>query len=748
MIVEPRAMTDDCNYIAHFDLPGRIARLDELARNLWWSWNPKAREVFRRLDYSVWRLTAHNPVRMLGMVPREKLDQAANSESFLALYDAAIQAFDKSLTDGDTWWSRQFADLEGCSIAYFSAEFALHQSLPLYAGGLGVLAGDHCKEASDLGLPLTGVGFMYPQGYFHQKLNSEGWQVETYETLNWDDVPVQRALSQDGNLCIVAIPLADRTVYASIWQVNLGRIRLYLLDTNLDGNSPRDRELSARLYAGDREMRLQQEAILGIGGVRALRALGCSPTVWHLNEGHVAFVALERIRELLDAGRTFEEALLEVRSTSIFTTHTPVPAGHDAFPFHLVEDYLEGCLSALGKHRDAFLAIGHHNNGGGDLFNMTALAIRSSGVVNAVSKLHRQVTGEMWAPILCGEENNEHPLRAITNGVHMFTWIAPAVSRLFERYLGPDWRERHDDPGFWNGVLSIPDEELWAVRQSLRDILLAFIRERARRLWIAGQVNPAQVIMAGTLLDPRALTIGFARRFAGYKRPGLIFQDPGRLARILAAPKCPMQIVFAGKAHPADETGKHYLQGVCRRANDPVFGGRIAFVDDYDLHVAHFLVQGCDVWLNTPIKPQEASGTSGMKASINGAVNLGIGDGWWAEGYSGANGWLIEGDAGGSRDEADAEALYRLLEEQVVPMFYERDARGIPRRWVQMVKQAIRTVAPQFCARRMVKQYASELYVRAARSNSSGLRNGANPCPVELAPSLIPAQNMEAWTAK
>lgn len=727
-------MMDDRDHTAHFNLPDRIGRLNELAHNLWWSWNPKAREVFRSLDYAVWKLTAHNPVRMLRIVPREKLEQVANSESFLALYDAAIQAFDRSLKDEDTWWSRQFADLNGCSIAYFSAEFALHQSLPLYAGGLGVLAGDHCKEASDLGVPLTGVGFMYPQGYFHQKLNSEGWQVETYETLNWDDVPVQRARSQDGQPCVVAIPLANRTVLASVWQVNLGRVRLYLLDTNLEENSPGDRELSARLYAGDREMRLQQEAILGIGGVRALRSLGCNPTVWHLNEGHVAFVALERIRELLEAGQTFEEALQEVRRTSIFTTHTPVPAGHDAFSFHLVEGYLEGCLSALGEQRNAFLAIGHHNNGGGDLFNMTALAIRSSGVVNAVSRLHRQVTSEMWAPILRSAENHEEPLRAITNGIHMSTWIAPAVSRLFERYIGSDWREHHDDPGSWDWVLSIPDEELWAVRQSLRDILLAFIRERARHLWIAGQANPAQVIMAGTLLDPRALTIGFARRFAGYKRPGLIFQDSERLARILAAPKCPVQIVFAGKAHPADETGKHYLQGVCRRANDPAFGGRIAFVDDYDLHVAHFLVQGCDVWLNTPIKPQEASGTSGMKASVNGVINLGVGDGWWAEGYSGSNGWLIEGGAGGSQDEADAEALYRLLEEEVVPMFYERDARGIPRRWVQMVKQAMRTVAPQFCARRMVKQYAEELYVPAGRSTFSGLRDSAAPCPLELSP--------------
>jgi starch phosphorylase len=723
-------MTYDQKDAVHSALPKRIGRLNELAYNLWWSWNPNAREVYRRLDYALWKLTAHNPVRMLRLIPPEKLEQAASSESFLQLYDGAIWAYDRALATKSTWWSRQFGDLDGCSIAYFSAEFALHQSLPLYAGGLGVLAGDHCKEASDLGLPLIGVGFMYPQGYFHQTLDSNGLQIETYETLRWDDIPVQRALVKDGRQCIVDIPLGGRTVLASVWQVNLGRVKLYLLDTDLAENGPCDRTLSARLYAGDRAMRLQQEAILGIGGVRALRSLGFDPAIWHLNEGHVAFVTLERIRELLDRGHSFEAACHEVRRTTIFTTHTPVPAGHDVFSFHLIQDNLQSSLEALGGHRDEFLTMGRYDNGGEALFNMTALAIRTSAVVNSVSRLHKHVTDKMWAPILRGCESNQQPLKAITNGVHMSTWIAPSISKLFERYLGPDWRDYHDDTSYWDRVLSIPDEELWAARQSLRDILLAFIRERARRRWIAGQANPAQVIMAGTLLDPRTLTIGFARRFTGYKRPELVFHDAERLARILSAHKCPVQIVFAGKAHPADEVGKHHLQGVCRRANDPAFGGRVAFVDDYDLHVAHFFVQGCDVWLNTPLKPQEASGTSGMKASINGAIHVGVGDGWWAEGYLGNNGWLIEGKAaeGRSQDDADAEALYRLLEEEIVPMFYDRDARGVPRRWVQIVKQAIRTIAPRFCTRRMVKQYAEEMYVPTGRptfseSYSSNTRN-------------------------
>ncbi len=700
-------------------LPDRLNRLNELAGNLLWSWIPTAREVFRRLDYPLWRLTAHNPVHMLRIIARARLEEAAHNSSFLELYDIAIQKLDRSLAATGTWWSEKFPDLAACSVAYFSAEFALHQSLPIYAGGLGVLAGDHCKEANDMGIPLTGVGFMYPQGYFHQNLSSEGWQLEIYEKLNWNDVPVRRALKKDGEPCILAIPLGGRTVYSTVWEVRLGRVKLYLLDTDLPENAPWDRELSARLYSGDREMRVKQEIILGVGGVRALRALDCNPRVWHLNEGHVAFVALERIREMLEKGQKFEASIEEVRRSTVFTTHTPVPAGHDAFPFQMVETQLAGCLSAIGEHRNAFLRIGEHDNGGGSLFNMTALAIRTSGAVNAVSQLHKQVTGEMWAPLLGGSESGKPPLKRITNGVHVSTWIAPAVSRILKRYLGVDWLEHHDDPQYWDAIMSIPDEEIWAVRQSLRDILLAFMRERARRLWVTGDASPSQVIVAGTLLDPRALTIGFARRFTGYKRPELIFHDPQRLAKILSAPRCPVQILFAGKAHPADDFGKHHLQRIYRRASDPIFGGRIAFVDDYDLHVAHFLVQGCDVWLNTPRKPLEASGTSGMKASLNGAVNLSVGDGWWAEGYAKTNGWFIDGGSANdeaAQDVADAQELYRLLEEEVVPAFYARDDKGIPRRWVQIVKQAIRTVAPQFSARRMVKQYAGELYAQMGRS--------------------------------
>ena len=681
-------------------IPERLRRLPELAADLWWTWNTEAREVFRRLDYPLWRQTAHNPVRMLQQVSQEMLNLAAADARFLRIYDAAVDALDGARTARDTWWQKKFPDVNG-PIAYFSAEFALHQSLPIYAGGLGVLAGDHCKEASDLGIPLIGVGFMYPQGYFHQTVSPEGWQQEVYERLDWTNAPIERAITADGKPCVIAVPLGDRSVLVSVWRVRLGRVKLYLLDTDLEENTPWDRELSARLYGGDRETRIQQEIILGIGGVRALRAMGSTPAVWHLNEGHAAFVVLQRIRDHIEHGESFEAALAEVRRTTVFTTHTPVPAGHDAFPFNLVETHLAGAWGTLGSYRDAFMALGHYDNGSGPLFNMTALALRTAGATNAVSQLHGQVTRDMWGPIWPDVAEDKRPVTAITNGIHTPTWLSAEMATLFDAHLDPGWRERHDEPAVWDRIMEIPDEDLWAARNALRNYLFAFIRERARSRWKEEHVSAARVVAAGTLLDPNALTIGFARRFTGYKRPELIFHNPERLLRILNASRRPLQLVFAGKAHPADDTGKHHLQQVYRRAIDPLFGGRIAFVDDYDLHVAHFLVQGCDVWLNNPRKPLEASGTSGMKASINGVPHLSIGDGWWAEGFTGDNGWLIDPNTNGdadAMDAADAEALYQLIEREIIPAYYDRDASGIPRRWLAIVRRAIISVSPRFSA--------------------------------------------------
>ena len=500
------------------NIPERLGRLPELAADLWWTWNTEAREVFRRLDYSLWRQTAHNPVWMLRQVSQEMLNLAAADARFLRIYDAAVDALDAARSAHDTWWQKMFPDVAG-PIGYFSAEFALHQSLPIYAGGLGVLAGDHCKEASDLGIPLIGVGFMYPQGYFHQTVSPEGWQQEVYERLDWANAPVQPALTPEGQPCVIAVPLGDRSVLVSVWVVRLGRVKLYLLDTDLEENTPWDRELSARLYGGDRETRIQQEIILGIGGVRALKALGSTPTVWHLNEGHAAFVVLQRIRDQIERGESFESALAEVRRTTVFTTHTPVPAGHDAFPFNLVETHLAGAWGTLGSYRDAFMALGHYDNGSGPLFNMTALALRTAGATNAVSQLHGQVTREMWGPIWPDIAENRRPVRAITNGIHAPTWLSSEMVTLFDTHLAAEWRDRHDDPAIWEGIMEIPDHELWTARKALRDYLFTFIRERARSRWKEEHVSAARVVAAGTLLDPNALTIGFARRFTGYKRP-------------------------------------------------------------------------------------------------------------------------------------------------------------------------------------------------------------------------------------
>src|SRR5215467_11872722 len=498
-------------------LPERLSGLTQLAFNLWWTWHQEAREVFRRLDYPLWRFTSHNPVRMLHSVSKQRLKEAEQDPALISLYDASIKALGRSLTTKQSWWARSFPHAPNQPIAYFSAEFALHQSLPIYAGGLGVLAGDHCKEAGDLGVPLVGVGFMYPQGYFHQRLSAEGWQEESYEKLNWADAPISPATLADGQPAITAVPLGDRSVLVAIWRVLVGRVTLYLLDTDLPENAPWDRELSARLYGGDRETRIQQEIILGIGGVRALKALGINAGAFHLNEGHAAFVVLQRIRELLERGRSFEDALDEIRDTTIFTTHTPVPAGHDAFPFYQVEKHLAGCWGTLGQYRDRFLALGAHDSGGGALFNMTALALRSASKVNAVSRLHGKVTRDMWADIWPGVPEPERPVSYVTNGVHVPTWMAAELVDLFTKYFGSGWRERQDDPALWDSVLSIPDEELWAVRQSLRRHLFRFVRERARKRWIEEHVGISRIVAAGTLLDPSALTIGFARRFTAYK---------------------------------------------------------------------------------------------------------------------------------------------------------------------------------------------------------------------------------------
>jgi len=656
---------------------------------------------------------------MLQLANPSRLERLARDPEFLRLYDGVLAAFDAELKDGHLWFRQEHPGVDQ-PVAYFSAEFGLHGSLPIYSGGLGVLSGDHCKEVSDVGLPFVGVGFIYPQGYFRQFIPPDGWQEAIYDTLNFDQAPLHPVLDAGGNRLTVQVMLRGTPIYMQVWQVRVGRVNIYLMDTNVSQNSPWDRDLSARLYGGDQETRIRQEMVLGLGGVRVLYALGIEPSAWHMNEGHSAFLVLERLRALVQGGSNLEEAVARVRSTTLFTTHTPVPAGHDAFPFHLIDEYFGRFWQEMGLSREQFLALGEYSG----RFNMTVLALRLSGRSNGVSQLHGEVSRRMWQPVWPERSVEEVPIAAITNGVHVPSWISTPLKGLFAEYVDPDWEVRHDDQTLWERLDEIPDEILWAAHRQLKEKLLAFVDARTRARWRGGQMVASQVLASGTLLEPEALTIGFARRFATYKRATLIFRDVQRLLRLLHAEHRPVQIVFAGKAHPADGGGKQFIQEVYQFAQEPEFGGRIAFLEDYDLHMARFLVQGVDVWLNSPRRPNEASGTSGMKAAMNGVPNLSVLDGWWPEAYHpaqggrAANGWAfgeVQYDDWETQDEIDSQALYRLLEEQVVPLYYDRDAAGVPRGWVRVMKEAMRTSIAAFSMRRMVKEYVEQMYLPAMR---------------------------------
>ena len=695
-------------------IPERISRLNELAGNLWWSWHPEGRALFRMLDYPLWRLGGHNPVQQLDQLSQEKLEAAAGDSSFLALYDAAIAAFDGEMTDGNSWCAVKHPSLRQKSIAYFSMEFAIHNSLPIYAGGLGILAGDFCKEASDLGLPVLAVGFMYPQGYFHQHISVEGWQEEEYNQLDFSITPATRILSGDGRKCLTEVRLKDRTLHIGAWLVRLGRVNLYLLDTDIEENKPEDRELSSRLYTADREHRLKQEMLLGIGGVRTLRTLGIEPSIWHANEGHTAFMMLERMREETARGMAFNTALESIKKSTVFTTHTPVPAGHDIFTTELMEQYFSDYWPSLGIEKETFLNLGRYEGSGERTFNMTILSLKTSDNRNAVSRLHGAVTRRMWCNLWLNCPVEDVPIRYITNGIHVPTWIALEIRHMYDKYLGADWMAKHDDVSIWKHIDNIPDEELWQTRLLLKRKLFRVVRDRAKER-LAERATPQQILAMGSLLEDEILTIAFVRRFAEYKRPELLFHDVERLKKIVNDHKCPVQIIFAGKSHPADIASKKLLQHVYAMARDREFLGRIAFLEDYDMRLARYLVQGVDVWLNTPRRLREASGTSGMKAALNGVLQLSVPDGWWLEAYNGDNGWSI-GDTSLKEDPetesaSDAEALYRLLEEQVVPLFYNRNRSDLPEAWVSMVKRSISSIVPVFSTRRMLKEYCEQMYL-------------------------------------
>ena len=702
-------------------IPARISRLSELAYNLWWSWNPEARSLFRRLDPFSWLRLMENPVRALATIPEERFQWAATDAGFLVDYDRVMKRLDRYLdtSTGDTWVAQNAPDLETKCLAYFSAEFGIYRSLPIYSGGLGVLAGDHIKEASDLGLPLVAVSLLYRQGYLSQRLSSDGWQQDVPADVEPNFEPTKQVLTPDGTPCTIELTLDDphHPIKLAIWKVQVGRVPLYLLDSDVEGNPEWTRNVSSRLYGGDREHRLRQELILGIGGVRALRAVGYTPDYWHANEGHAAFSLLERLREHIeDDGVSFEEAQRRVQETTVFTSHTPVPAGHDIFGADQIDRYFGHFWPRLGIERDRFYSLAAHGDNRYD-FNMTALSMRLANHRNGVSKKHGEVTRQMWHDLWPEKPVDEVPITSITNGVHLPTWVSNRIASMLDDQIGKVWRDRQTDPTVWKRVLDIPDDTFWHAHTGRKRRLLDVLSERSRMRWLSGG-DAFQVLSAGPFLEENVLTMGFARRFATYKRATLIFHDPDRLAAILNNQDRPVQIIFSGKAHPADDGGKHLIRDIIWRARDPKFGGRIAFAEDYDMGVASLLVAGVDVWMNNPRAPLEASGTSGMKAAANGVPNLSILDGWWSEGWDEEprNGWGIEPSEAPEweQDAADAAALYDTLENEIIPLFYDRDERGLPRKWIQVAKQAMITDAPQFSARRMLMEYIEKLYMPAA----------------------------------
>jgi starch phosphorylase len=694
--------------IADIELPAGMERLQELVYDLWWSWSPQAHRLFAWIDPEHWR-RYQNPVQLLINVEPHQFARLQSDPEFVRAYDSVFQAYD-AYRARPRWFQQHAEKLSG-PIAYFSMEFGIHGSLGTYSGGLGILAADHCKAASDLGVPLVAVGLLYQSGYFRQTVDADGFQQHIYPNYDFARLPVQPVQGPHGGVLTVPIDLPGRVVQAAVWKAQVGLVPVLMLDTDIPLNDPADRPITGILYVRGREMRLAQEIVLGVGGVRALRALGIAPALWHMNEGHVAFLGLERAREKVQRGDGLQEALESVVRNGVFTTHTPVPAGNETFDKELVKKYLGPWAQDVGCEIGEALQLGSDNGN----FNLTALAIRLSSWVNGVSKLHGRVSSAMWRHLFPGAP--ESPVGAITNGVHTETWIGPEMRTLYASHLDANWEQSLLDPEFWKRISQVPNAELWAAHRSQKERLIRFVRERLRSQNARHGQSPDDLRQIEGLLDPQALTIGFARRVATYKRAVLVLSNLERLRGLLSNPKRPVQLLFAGKAHPADREGQDLIRRLVLLAQGEL-RGRLVFLEDYDIEMGRMLVQGCDAWLNTPRRPQEASGTSGQKCPVNGGVNVSILDGWWAEAFRGDNGWAIgderEEASTEAQDRKDAESLYALLEDEVVPRFFERGEDGLPHRWIDTMKASIESVVPHFSAHRMVRDYVLEAYLPAA----------------------------------
>ncbi len=701
-------------------IPERLIGLRDLAYNLWWTWNYDAVTLFHRLDPQLWGEAVHNPVRLLSELPQDRLEHVSRDRAYLAHLERVLTRL-KDYMNEETWFQKNYPQHVNDTIAYFSMEFGLHECLPIYSGGLGVLAGDHMKSASDLGLPLVGVGLFYHHGYFQQFLSNDGWQFEDYPLLDIHHMPLALARDEKGKPIKISCRIGDRDVHAQIFKVRVGRVQLILLDALLDENHRDDRNLTMRLYSGDQEMRIRQEMLLGFGGLRALRALGHEPNVFHMNEGHSAFLALEQIGHLMESqGLDVLEAREAVAGATVFTTHTPVPAGIDTFPKSLIERYLPYHMSRMGVSVDQLMTWGQAHRGKTDEpFSMATLALTLSRQSNGVSKVHGRVAREMWQSHWPETPVDEIPIKSVTNGVHVRSWISSDVERLFERYLGPEWEANPDESHLWDRVHDIPDAELWIAHERRRSRLVVEARAHLKNQYLKRGASPAQIAEAEEVLDPEALTIGFARRFAPYKRATLLLRDETRLLELLTNTDRPVQFVFSGKAHPRDNLGKELIKTLIKFARRPEVRKRLVFIENYNMAIARFLVQGVDIWMNTPTKPLEASGTSGMKVTSNGGINFSVLDGWWWEAYNGSNGWAIGDDRMYDNPDyqnfVEGESIYDVLEREIIPDFYHRGSDGLPRKWIARMKASMRTCTAQFSSFRMVREYAERFYLPTLR---------------------------------
>ena len=701
-------------------LPPQLSRLHELTYNLRWAWDHEAIALFRRLDPELWQETGHNPEWLLGRLSQARLGAVVQDSSFMAHYARVCRSVDEYMRADETWFADNYGENERPpTIAYFSMEFGLTECLQNYSGGLGVLSGDHLKSASDLGVPLVGVGILYQEGYFQQYLNADGYQQESYPINDNVNLPLRLQMDESGEPIRISVPLPGRELYAQIWKVQVGRVSLYLLDSNIDDNSwEEDRNLTDRLYGGDRRTRIRQEILMGIGGVRALRTLGINADVYHMNEGHSAFLLLERICDFMrDDHLTFDQARALTAASSVFTVHTPVPAGLERFDFDLIDEHFTDKMRELGLSRDQFLDLGRENMGHYELFSMSVMALNLSSGTNGVAQLHGEVSRDMWRWVYPDVPVHEVPIGAITNGVHLQTWVSQEMAQLFDRYLDPGWRQEEARNEVWAGVSSIPDAELWRTHVRRRERLVAFARDRLRTQLLRRGMSQTELETADEVLNPDALTIGFARRFATYKRATLIFHDLERLRRLVKDSDRPVQFIFAGKAHPHDHYGKELIRSIINVARDPDFREHIVFLENYDMNVARYMVQGVDVWLNTPRRPKEASGTSGMKVIYNGGLNCSIPDGWWAEAYRHDIGWSIGNgeeyreDEWAHQDYVESQALYNLLEQDIIPLFYRQSRDGLPREWIRRVKRSMRRLGARFNTQRMVQEYTDGFYM-------------------------------------